>query len=80
MVSTFEGCTNLTGNIIIKANGISSTAAFPGAQNCFSNTTLRKNVYIPFQGINTAFNTYNAFKGWNGQNGVTIYDINTYKG
>lgn len=80
MVSTFKGCTNLTGNIIIKANGISSSAAFPGAQNCFSNTTLPKNVYIPFQGINTAFNTYNAFKGWNGQNGVTIYDINTYKG
>lgn len=80
MVSTFEGCTNLTGNIIIKANGISSTAAFPGAQNCFSNTTLPKNVYIPFQGINSSFNTYKAFKGWNGQNGVTIYDINTYKG
>ena len=80
MVSTFKGCTNLTGNIIIKANGISSAADFPGARDCFSNTTLPKNVYIPFQGINTAFNTYNAFKGWNGQNGVTIYDINTYKG
>ena len=80
MVSTFKGCTNLTGNIIIKANGISSAADFPGARDCFSNTMLPKNVYIPFQGIDTAFNTYNAFKGWNGQNGVTIYDINTYKG
>ena len=80
MDSTFRGCTNLTGNIVIKTNGIASTAAFCGAQNCFLDTALPKNVYIPFKGLNTTSNTYNAFKGYNGQNGVTIYNVNDYTG
>lgn len=53
-------------------------------QNCFYGTTKTKNVYIPFTGYNSVANTHNAainaVYGINGKNGVTIYDINTYKG
>ena len=38
---TFSGCSKLTGNIIITSNQIIS------AMNCFSDTSLTKNVYIP---------------------------------
>ena len=56
MGCTFFQCPNLTGNIIIKSNKIYY------AYNCFSNTSLTKNVYIPFRyenGVNTV--TYNSF-------------------
>ena len=55
MYYTFSNCTNLTGDIFIYAENISSTT------NCFGNTTLQKNVYIPFNnnGVNTK--TYNYF-------------------
>ena len=39
-----------------------------------------KNVYVPFKGYNVYFNTYRSANIINGTNGVTIYDINTYKG
>ena len=56
MNNTFEECTHFSGDVYIYSNQIT------GAMNCFNNTTLTKNVYIPFtylNGINTA--TYNAF-------------------
>lgn len=74
MGRTFEGCTNLTGNIYIKSNRINNTAM----TNCFMNTTLPKNVYIPCQGLDTTNNTwnaaFNATYGINGKNGVTVID------
>lgn len=80
MVWTFSNCYNLIGNIIIKSNRINNTSM----QNCFYGTTKTKNVYIPFTGYNSVANTHNAainaVYGINGKNGVTIYDINTYKG
>ena len=80
MSFTFSNCTNLTGNIKITSNRINNTSM----ANCFRNTSLTKNVYIPFTGYNATANTHNAAinstYGINGKNGVTIYDINTYKG
>lgn len=80
MAETFCGCTNLTGNIRVQTNSLSNYAM----QNCFYGTTKTKNVYIPFTGYNSVANTHNAainaIYGINGKNGVTIYDINTYKG
>lgn len=80
MAETFCGCTNLTGNIRVQTNSLSNYAM----QNCFYGTTKTKNVYIPFTGYNSVANTHNAAinsaYGINGKNGVTIYDINTYKG
>ena len=76
MNSTFEFCYNLVGNINILSNQITD------ATNCFANTTLTKNVYIPYtyeNSVNTA--TYNAFinAGYdeNGTScGVYLKDIN----
>ena len=54
--STFNGCSNLIGDIYIYSNQVSN------ATNCFYNTSLTKNVYIPFtyrNNINTR--TYNSF-------------------
>ena len=80
MFGTFSDCTNITGNIKITSNRINNTSM----QNCFRNTSKTKNVYIPFTGYNSVANTHNAAinsrYGINGKNGVTIYDINTYKG
>ena len=80
MAETFCGCTNLTGNIRVQTNSLSNYAM----QDCFYGTTKTKNVYIPFTGYNSVANTHNAAinstYGINGKNGVTIYDINTYKG
>ena len=72
---TFAGCTNLTGNIYIESNQITNSV------NCFYNTSLTKNVYIPFyyeNGIQSA--TYNAFTaaGYDNagtQHGVYLKDI-----
>ena len=74
MVNTFCNCTNLTGNIYIKSNRINNTSM----QNCFMNTTLPKNVYIPCVGLDATNNTwnaaFNATYGINGKNGVTVID------
>jgi len=78
MSSTFQNCTNLTGDILIYSENITD------ATNCFYNTTLNKNVYILFHnnGINTS--TYNAFinAGYSSSeriNGALLMDIyNTY--
>lgn len=56
MRSAFQYCSNLAGNIYIHSMNITD------ATNCFADTSLTKNVYIPFKyenSINTA--TYNAF-------------------
>lgn len=80
MYMTFRNCTNLTGNIFIKSNRMNNTAM----QNCFLNTTLAKNVYIPCVGLDATNNTWNAAfnaeYGINGKNGVTVFDINAYVG
>ena len=80
MSYTFQSCRNLKGNIFIKSNRIDNTSM----QDCFGNTTLPKNVYIPYTGYNAIANTwnaaFNATYGINGKNGVTVMDINTYKG
>ena len=52
----FDGCANLTGDIIIGSNIITN------ANRCFANTSLDKNVYIPFYYSNGMVSaTYNAF-------------------
>ena len=54
--NTFAGCNNLTGSIYIQSNKIGDV------KDCFANTSLDKNVYIPFtyeNGVNTK--TYNTF-------------------
>lgn len=80
MVQSFRSCTNLKGNIVIKSNCINNTSM----ADCFKNTTLPKNVYIPYTGYNATANTrnaaFNSSYGINGKNGVTVYDINTYTG
>lgn len=80
MSETFKSCTNLTGNIVIKSNCINNTSM----QNCFNGTTLSKNVYIPYTGYSSTANTrnaaFNTTYGIDGKNGVTVHDINTYKG
>jgi hypothetical protein len=50
MNSCFDGCTSLTGDIYIGAVNANRV------RNCFNNTSLIKNVYIPY-----GTNTYNAF-------------------
>ena len=70
----FDGCTNLTGDIIIGSNTITN------ANSCFSNTSLDKNVYIPFyyeNGQHTqSYNAFNTF-GYSDiyrMHGVTLFD------
>ena len=75
---TFINCNSLTGDIYIGSNQITN------AINCFVNTSLNKNVYIPFtyqNGDNTL--TYNSFinAGYttdpnNRINGVCLFDLN----
>jgi hypothetical protein len=72
----FAGCSNLSGDIIFESENISN------AYNCFEETALDKNVYIPFtyaNGVNTL--TYNAFKdaGYSNdtrKDGALLMDIN----
>lgn len=80
MQDAFTGCFKLTGHINILSENIAS------AYDCFSGTTLAKDVYLPFKyanGVNTL--TFNSFRSagyiksdgtTNNQHGVTIYDIN----
>ena len=78
MNQTFYGCSNLSGDILIYSNQINR------AENCFTNSSLDKNVYIPFtyeNGINTE--TYNSFinAGYSTTervNGALLMDINSY--
>lgn len=69
MNQTFWNCQNLTGDIYIKSNQVGY------ATNCFMNTSLPKNVYIPFKYANDVYtqtyNTFNAIYG-TGANGVTL--------
>lgn len=75
----FASCTNLTGDITIKSTEITN------AVNCFLDTSLTKNVYMPItyvNGVNTA--TYNSFvaAGYDANgtvNGVYIKDIDTLR-
>lgn len=79
--NTFVNCQYLTGDIIFGSNQITN------AIDCFNNTSLDKNVYIPFtyqNGDNTL--TYNSFinAGYgtdptNRVNGVCLYDLATYQ-
>lgn len=70
----FYGCSKLTGNIHIKSNRINNS----GIYQCFGNTSLPKNVYIPATGLDATNNTWNAAfnttYGINGKNGVTVID------
>ena len=78
MYGTFCNCVNLTGDVIIYSENVST------AINCFNKTDLIKNVYIPFQnnGVNTL--TYNSFinvystNPSNRINGVLLMDIKDY--
>lgn len=80
MFTAFANCVNFKGDIVIKSNRIDGS----GLYLCFNSTSLSKNVYIPYTGYNTVLNTrnaaFNSTYGINGRNGVTVYDINTYKG
>ena len=74
----FDTCSNLTGDVIIHSEVILD------ATDCFNNTSLTKNVYIPFQnnGVNTL--TYNSFinAGYDElgtTNGVYLKDLATYQ-
>ena len=56
MWSTFSRCSNLIGDIYIYSNQVSN------ATDCFYNTSLTKNVHIPFTyGNNINTRTYNSF-------------------
>ena len=76
MYQAFDGCSNLSGNLYIHAENITN------AVNCFSNTTLEKDVYIPFfYSNNVHTKTYDSFINANYSevsrvNGVLLVDIN----
>lgn len=57
LLNTFYDCTNLTGNIYIESTTVVN------AQNCFQNTSLPKNVYIPFK-TTTQQNLYGFQRGF----------------
>lgn len=70
----FDGCTKLTGNIYINATNVNNM------YHMFANTSLVKNLYIPFSKNNTTTTqstTYNTAiaNGINGVNGVRLYNI-----
>ena len=65
----FQSCQNFSSNIYIESPCIANYA------DTFNNTSLPKNVYIPFKYINNVNTvTYNSFKSiyGSGQNGVTL--------
>lgn len=47
LIETFRNCINLTGNIIINSNIITNIT------NCFADTSISKNVYIPYYSLYT---------------------------
>jgi hypothetical protein len=68
---TFYYCYNLSNSVHIQSTNILN------AKNCFSGTSLTKNVYIPFN--STTYNSFiNAGYDENGTScGVYLKDINT---
>lgn len=78
--NTFNGCINLSGNIYINSNKITSVT------DCFANTSLTKNVYIPFMYENSEYTkTYNTFTSAGYDNagtkeGVYLKDISEVYG
>lgn len=73
----FDSCSNLTGEISIESENVTS------AIMCFWNTSLDKDVYIPFKNNGEYTQTYNAFinAGYttdptNRVNGVLLIDVN----
>ena len=80
VVSCFDNCYNVTGNIVVKSNRISNA----GMQYFFYNAKATKKVYLPKTGYNSTANSWAAANDSsnkiNGVNNTTIYDINTYKG
>ena len=72
--SCFDGCTNLQGDIYIYSPDINYSTS------CFNNTSLRKQVHIPFHYTNGEYtSTYNVFVAeyGSGQNGVVLMDLNS---
>ena len=73
---TFQNCTNIMWNIYIASENIESV------EMCFMDTSLTKNVYIPFNYTNNTHTiTYNSFirEGYDEigtQHGVYLKDIN----
>jgi hypothetical protein len=76
MASTFYGCTSLVGNIIIKSNKIAVSGGFAATFDS-TNSSLQKDVYIPFTGFNATHNTKAAADAYNldGITGVNIYEL-----
>ena len=74
MSSTFSSCTNLGSQIYILSQNITY------AVDCFYNTSLPKDVYIPYTYDNGEYTkTYNSFNiagYFGGINGVTMHDLN----
>lgn len=74
----FDGCSNLTGDVYIRSEIVND------ASNCFNNTSLEKNVHIPFfYSNNTYSETYNSFinAGYSDVeriNGVLLIDASGY--
>lgn len=81
MRHAFYYCRNLTGDILIYSDSITN------AMNCFTGTSLDKNVYIPFNYANgKSSKTYNSFTtaGYgtdpnNRVNGVCLMDLASYQ-
>jgi hypothetical protein len=74
---TFQNCTNLTGDIKIYSENIANI------YNCFRNSSLDKNVYIPIENNGTLTKTYNTFRsaGYKTDqrvNGVQLFNIANY--
>ena len=76
MEGTFMNCTNLTGDIFVESNSIWM------ADDCFANTSLDKNVYVPFFYEN-GLETQTLMSFWNcgynptgRNNGAQLYDFN----
>lgn len=85
MAGTFDLCYNLTGNIFIQSNKVSSIKGMIqqlGA-DIFNGTSLDKDVYIPFRYTNgVTSKTYNTFTAQNystttRKNGALLKDIYT---
>ena len=78
MYRTFFNCTNLSSRIYILSQNIAN------AVNCFYNTSLPKDVYIPYTYSNGTYTkTYNSFNSagyFGGINGVTMHDLNATSG
>jgi hypothetical protein len=81
MSGTFSFCTNIEGDIFIYTNKVLIAG---GMGNTFAATNAykAKDVYMPYTGYNATHNTKAAadYSSIDGNNGVTVMDINTYSG